>query len=136
MKRAGDEEADTEPAAKYANLKNDSLQSPEQYYDNMAKEYEATVRKWGYEMPEKISGKLLELLGSPGDRAGKHSILDCGCGDGLVGLALAKLAGTGAAPAVTGMDISSEMLALAADKKVYDALVKADLCKTLPVGDS
>ena len=68
--------------------------------------------------------------------AGRRTILDCGCGDGLVGVALTTSAERGVAVAITGVDISSEMLALATEKKVYAGIIKADLSKALPVGDA
>ena len=53
-------EADGVPAESdgaYSNLKHASLSNPEAYYDSMADDYEATVRSWGYKMPELTAAK-------------------------------------------------------------------------------
>ncbi|HTP77990.1 MAG TPA: methyltransferase, partial [Rhizomicrobium sp.] len=54
------------------------------------------------------------------------AVLDLGCGTGLAGLAFRPLAGR-----LTGVDLSAGMLALARDKKVYDALHHGDIAAFL-----
>jgi SAM-dependent methyltransferase/mannose-6-phosphate isomerase-like protein (cupin superfamily) len=91
---------------------------PEEYYDAMAPEYEETVRRWGYDAPEQTVERLLELMsGVCGDKE-KWSLLDLGCGDGLVGEALR--ARRSAEWRVVGADVSSGMLCKAATRR-YDA---------------
>ena len=49
-------------------------------------------------------------------------LADLGCGSGLVGLALKTPQNQ-----IIGVDVSAQMLAKAAEKNVYDELVKDDL---------
>lgn len=64
-------------------------------------------------------------------RTAAPDILDIGCGTGLVAEALAGTAGMGSqwmrAAAMTGVDLSPEMLAHARAKGLYDVLHQADL---------
>ena len=84
------------PAHAYQDLKSASLTDPELYYDAMAGEYASVVRRWGYDAPERVSKKLLELTANDvhlTSLAGQQlSLLDCGCGDGLFGEALVNTA--------------------------------------------
>ena len=81
----------------------------------MADDYEASVRRWGYDAPERLARKLLDLIGDSGGVGGGGSagggegggggdgrgggegrgddsraffVLDCGVGGGLFGEAL------------------------------------------------
>ncbi len=56
-------------------------------------------------------------------------LLDLGCGTGAAGVRLSALGFT----AIDGVDLSPEMLAVAAAKGVYRSLVVADLNRPLPV---
>ncbi|KAL4911202.1 hypothetical protein BDW74DRAFT_172668 [Aspergillus multicolor] len=69
--------------------------------------------------------------------SGPVSILDAGCGTGLVGQALSTLSKGKGDLTIDGADLSPSMLKVAKDTKVYQELTKVDL--TLPVnkaGDS
>ena len=57
------------------------------------------------------------------------TVLDLGCGDGLVGEALSCRGFS----RITGLDIAEKMLEVAAGRGVYQELKQADLMKTLPV---
>ena len=59
------------------------------------------------------------------------AIVDLGCGTGAAGTRLRQLGYS----VVDGVDLSPEMLAVAANKNVYRSLVAADLCAGLPVRD-
>ena len=61
-----------------------------------------------------------------------NSVLDVGCGTGLVGRAL-RARGYGGR--LAGLDLSRESLDLARQAEAYDALEQADLQQPLPVAD-
>ena len=77
-------------------------------FDTFASNYEETLKKINYHVVQKIK----EICGSI---SGK--ILDLGCGSGLLGAALKNESNK-----IYGVDLSSEMLALAAEKNVYESL--------------
>jgi hypothetical protein len=60
------------------------------------------------------------------ERSKRFDVLDAGCGTGLCGLWLAPYARR-----LTGVDLSSGMLARAKEKQVYDALTQAELTEYL-----
>ncbi len=72
-----------------------------------------------YQLPQRLSRWLPELLG-PANR--QFQILDGGCGTGLCTAALKPWAS-----GLTGVDISSAMLAKASAKNLYDQLHEAEL---------
>lgn len=106
-----------------------SMKGPEnaEHYDALADDYDRQLRDWGYEAPERGAGFLASHLE---DFAGAR-ILDCGCGTGMTGQALRA---AGAKGPVTGVDVSTHSLELAAAKSVYDATQEVDLNKALPFG--
>jgi len=112
----------------HANINALAGADPEGYYDKMAPEYEETVRKWGYDMPERVADMLLKHASS-----GSLHILDCGCGDGLVGAAVMKAEREGLL--LEGVDLSGEMLTIAEKRGAYASLRKADLSRPLPYED-
>lgn len=75
-----------------------------------------------YDLPQLLRAKLKPLLGA--SRVG--SMLDLGCGTGLVGLALQDLAGV-----IDGIDISPKMLARAAQRDIYRHLATGDAAELL-----
>ena len=89
-------------------------------FDDYAPKFEAhLVGKLGYGIPTLLAQLLADELGADAPRA---DILDLGCGTGLFGSA--------AKPwyhLLVGVDLSPQMLAVAAGKSVYDSLVAADL---------
>jgi predicted TPR repeat methyltransferase len=60
------------------------------------------------------------------------SVLDVGCGTGLVGR---ELRAAGFEGRLQGLDISAESLAVAERNGAYDSLTQADLQQPLPVAD-
>ena len=76
-----------------------------------------------YQMPARIAAVFAA--------SGEGPVLDIGAGTGLVA---EKLGGLGIGP-VDGIDISAEMLQVAAAKGVYRRTLVADLTRTLPIED-
>lgn len=103
-----------------------SLQTPDDskaLYRSWATTYDETFAEaLGYAAP----ARLAALFDSRWTGDGR--VLDVGCGTGLVAEALA-------ARPVDGLDISAEMLGVAAEKGVYERLIEGDLTATLPVVD-
>ena len=99
-----------------------ALSSPDEnrsYYRDLARDYDSSFAKaLGYVYPGAVAHALLACQRPDGP------ILDVGCGTGLVGLELHK-----AQPEllVDGVDISLEMLAVAAQKSLYRRLFEVDL---------
>ena len=94
-------------------------------YRSWATDYDADVfGVVGVTGTDRIADLLAEHLP---DRAAP--IIDLGCGTGAAGARLHRHGCT----AVDGVDLSPEMLAVAAGKQVYRALVVADLRAGLPV---
>ena len=88
-------------------------------YDGWADRYDRQLLEdWGYTSPQKAVQLLLDAMGSP-----ELTVLDAGCGTGLVGVLL-KEAGMSS---LTGIDYSPGMLAEAEKKGVYEALHAMDM---------
>ena len=88
-------------------------------YDGWADRYDRELLEdWGYTSPQKAVQLLLDAMSSP-----ELTVLDAGCGTGLVGVLL-KEAGMSS---LTGIDYSPGMLAEAEKKGVYDALHPMDM---------
>lgn len=85
----------------------------------------------GYDLPDAVAAVYCAAGGAT------DGVLDVGCGTGLVGVALARRDVTG----ITGIDISPEMLARAADKTtgegvaVYAEVAEADLTDRIDADD-
>lgn len=92
-------------------------------YNRWASEYDADLDALGYNAPR---GGAKLLAAYVADRTG--GVLDAGAGTGMVGEELSRL-GFGR---VTALDISTGMLATAAEKSVYEELVVGELGKPLP----
>ncbi|MDA8368546.1 MAG: methyltransferase domain-containing protein [Nocardiopsaceae bacterium] len=104
----------------------------ESTYDEWAVRYEHdTTEEMGYAAPERAAARLAELI-RPAEDGTQPSVLDAGCGTGLVGAALARNGLT----AIDGIDISAAMLDQARAKGVYRSLAKADLTRKLSFPDS
>lgn len=87
-------------------------------YDDWAPHYDATLEHFGrYLSPARITGLVQKHRPEPSAR-----VLDVACGTGRVG---AELAARGYSN-LTGIDLSAGMLAKAAARGCYQALVKAD----------
>ncbi|TWD55527.1 putative TPR repeat methyltransferase [Agrobacterium vitis] len=99
-------------------------QPPSRYvealFDHYANRFETSlVQKLDYRVPQKLLAMLAENLGE--DMRFHHAV-DLGCGTGLMGVELKPFVG-----ALEGYDLSSGMLAKAAEKNIYDHLTEADL---------
>ncbi|MAP95186.1 MAG: SAM-dependent methyltransferase [Ponticaulis sp.] len=96
-------------------------------YKDWATSYEKdTVEDMGYIAPKVVAEKLSSILPDA------QKILDAGCGTGLAGVELQERG----FEAIDGMDISPEMLALADDKGVYQALQTEDMTRALSYGSN
>lgn len=89
-------------------------------FDSYADHYEPhLLQSLSYKIPE----LMLQAMNTISRATPKSlDILDLGCGTGLCGLAFETYAKT-----LTGIDISSKMLAHAAQKNIYSELVASDL---------
>ncbi|WP_223568236.1 class I SAM-dependent DNA methyltransferase [Agrobacterium tumefaciens] len=98
-------------------------QPPSRYveglFDDYADRFETSlVEKLDYSVPQ----KLAELIGKAADGGVFDTIVDIGCGTGLLGVEIRTLA-----KRLEGFDISQNMLAKAEEKGLYDYLGQADL---------
>ena len=103
------------------------------YYRDFAGHYDASFADaLGYVYPGAVAAALLAVLPKtmPSDNQ-QGRILDVGCGTGLVGEHLRK-----ARPdlIIDGVDISPEMLQVAAQKNLYDRLIETDLTADIKAG--
>ena len=119
-----DENTKASDASNFQDINSASSMDPEEYYDQMANEYnEIVVKKWGYKMPEEVVRRLLLAKVPCTSR-----VLDLGCGNGLVGVELYK----NGYMDICGVDISDKMIDLAQQTKTYKNILKFDLSKNLP----
>ena len=95
-------------------------------YDDWAASYEADITAQGYATPARCAAALRKYVQDT-----DVPVLDFGCGTGLSGQAL-RDAGF---DVIDGVDLSSEMLALAQDKAIYRSLTRIKGGKTLPFAD-
>jgi len=114
-------------ASVFDNLRDRSGSDPETIralYDNWADDYDTTLAEWGYEAAAVVAAYLRDLV--PADAF----VLDAGCGTGLSGQALWEAGFRN----ILGADFSAVSLALAAKRRVYRTVLKADLAAPLPLG--
>ena len=104
-----------------------SVEQQEKNYDEWATEYEKDLCAMGYRMPMMIASVFVRFV-----EAGTGPILDVGCGGGIQAEPLHAL---GYTPLV-GMDLSQGMLNFAAEKNLYDELVRAKLGDPLEFPDN
>ena len=91
----------------------------EMQFDNTAQAFDSKmIGGLDYSIPE-TTGRSLTALAIP---AGSLAVLDAGCGTGLCGPYLAPFS-----KHLVGVDLSGKSLALAAEKHVYDELVKTEI---------
>jgi predicted TPR repeat methyltransferase len=88
-------------------------------FDVFAASFESKLAKLSYRAPALIGAVVEDMLPAP---AKNLDVLDAGCGTGLCGPGLAPYARR-----LTGVDLSAGMLAHAAEKKVYDDLLRGEL---------
>jgi predicted TPR repeat methyltransferase len=87
-------------------------------FDAYAPKFEGSLAgRLGYRGPQLLFEAVQRVAPTPHFAAA----LDLGCGTGLAGETFRPLCGT-----LTGVDLSSGMLALARDKKIYDRLEEAE----------
>ncbi|OAA39347.1 Methyltransferase domain-containing protein [Metarhizium rileyi] len=100
-------------------------------YDEWAKTYDEEMadQSQNYVGPALASACVLEMLGP--ENMARASILDAGCGTGLVGLHLAKAG----ARNIDGIDLSPGMLDIARKTGVYQSLDVTDMSKSIPQKD-
>lgn len=96
-------------------------------YDEWAESYETDLESWSYQAP----GVVAETVVTRHPDA--RSVLDVGCGTGLVGKALRA---RGCEARLVGLDISQASLRIARRTDAYDALERADLQQPLDVEDN
>jgi len=106
-----------------------SLKSPEdnkRLYAKWAQTYDHEFADhMGYALPARVADTFVSVVGS--GEIGR--VLDVGAGTGLVGQ---RLAAHGLAK-IDALDISVEMLAVAASKGCYNAMIEGDLMGCLPI---
>ena len=95
-------------------------------YDAWALSYDDDLASWSYQAPAVVA----EAVGARHPAAA--SVLDVGCGTGLVGQALRA---RGFAGRLLGLDLSDASLEIARQGGAYDSLARSDLQRRLPVED-
>jgi predicted TPR repeat methyltransferase len=105
----------------------DSSEQSRALYRDWAETYDDTMLQGlGYRSPAVVARLLGEHLS---DR--QALVLDIGCGTGLAGHTLGELGFT----AIDGLDLSPEMMQVAARRNVYRNFIAADLNAPLPIAD-
>jgi SAM-dependent methyltransferase len=100
----------------------------DQHYDAWAKTYEQDLLHTVGYSAHIIGAEAFANLGLAKDAR----IVDIGCGTGLVGAELQRLGFLD----IDGIDISTEMLALCAEKAIYENLIIGDMNAGVSVGDA
>ena len=95
-------------------------------YDGWAKAYDDDLAAWSYQAPARVADTVVSRHPDAG------SVLDVGCGTGMVGRALRERGFTGR---LAGLDISQASLEIARGRGIYDSVEQADLQQRLPVED-
>lgn len=90
----------------------------EKVFDDFAASFEAKLAMLAYRAPQLVAALAADSLAA----SKSLDVLDAGCGTGLCGPLMAPFARR-----LVGVDLSGRMLALAAEKSVYDELVKGEL---------
>lgn len=100
-------------AAFKGELNEDNQIYTQKLFDNFADNYELVLANIGYELPRRFRAITGDVKGT---------VVDLGCGSGLVGVAY-KTDFTD----LVGVDISEKMLEKAAEKHCYRSLIKEDI---------
>lgn len=95
-------------------------------YDGWAESYDDDLTAWSYQAPAVVADTVVSQHPVAG------SVLDVGCGTGLVGRALRA---RGFAGQICGLDLSRASLDIAEQCGAYDSLEQADLQQGLAVED-
>lgn len=96
-------------------------------YDAWAERYDDELATWSYQAPAVVAEIVMSRQPDP------SSVLDVGCGTGLVGQ---QLRARGCAARIAGLDISPTSLRVARTSGAYDALGAADLQQPLDVEEN
>jgi predicted TPR repeat methyltransferase len=101
--------------------------APKPYLQNLFDQYaryydQHLVSQLQYAVPE----RLCECVTTENDHQTDLKALDLGCGTGLCGEQFRSYCDT-----LVGVDISSQMIAIATEKKLYDKLITADIYDAL-----
>jgi len=95
----------------------------EELFDDYSEKFEdSLVNKLEYKTPKLIRNILIKL----NDNQALGSVLDLGCGTGLLGPEIKKYCSK-----LEGIDLSNKMLTLAKQKNVYDQLTQTDIVEYL-----
>src|SRR3954451_12689930 len=119
-------EPDDVPIADWLDAGTTDPRAVAQRYDEWARSYDDDLSAWSYQAPATVAETVIAR------RPAAESLLDVGCGTGLVGRTLRSL---GFAGRIVGVDISQASLNLADQSRVYDLLEQADLQQRLPCDD-
>jgi predicted TPR repeat methyltransferase len=95
-------------------------------YDQWAQRYDDDLVAWSYQAPAVVAEAVLARHPTAG------SVLDVGCGTGLVGRALRERGFDGR---IRGLDLSQASLDIAEQHGAYDSLERADLQQRLALED-
>ncbi len=95
-------------------------------YDEWAQSYDDDLTSWSYRAPAVVAEAVVTRLPAAG------SVLDVGCGTGLVGR---ELRARGFAGQILGLDISQASLEIARESGAYGSLERADLQQRLDFED-
>jgi predicted TPR repeat methyltransferase len=88
-------------------------------FEPFAATFDSVLRGLHYRAPELVRDLVATVLGEP---AGDLTVLDAGCGTGLVGPLVGPYARR-----LTGVDLSPAMVTKASGRRVYDELIVAEL---------
>lgn len=95
-------------------------------YDEWAESYDDDLATWSYQAPTVVAESVVSR------HPDARSVLDVGCGTGLVGQALRA---RGCAARIVGLDLSRTSLRIAHQTGAYDTLEVADLQKPLDLSE-
>src|SRR5688572_7843379 len=95
-------------------------------YDQWANGYDDDLASWSYQAPTVVAETVVSRHLTAG------SVLDVGCGTGLVGRALRA---RGFAGQILGLDISPASIEIARQSGAYGSVEHADLQQRLPLED-
>ena len=95
----------------------------ENLFDGYSKNFEASLlERLEYKLPKSIRNVLIK----PNNKKSLGSVLDLGCGSGLLGPEIRDRSSR-----LEGIDLSRKMLSLAKQKNVYDRLIHSDIVEYL-----
>jgi predicted TPR repeat methyltransferase len=118
--------ADEVPISDWLNAGTSDPGAVAERYDGWATAYDDDLAAWGYRAPTVVTDTVLAR------HPDATSVLDVGCGTGLVGRLLRDRGFSGV---IRGLDISQASLDPARDGGAYDSVEQADLQQRLPLED-